>query len=180
MHLPERTADSAVYLVSGQLPLVADLHKRALGTLGSVLRSNSIEREIAKRSILLKGNNSKSWFVCVNKILTQYNLPSTRDLLSTDFTKETWKQTFDKYISTYWYDKIKLEASEKSSLKCLNVQNYQSIHYFLKNAVFNLMAIKKADIKARLMTGTYVLQSNRAKFNQYKIDPTCTLCREEP
>ena len=30
MHLPERTADSAVYLLSGQLPLVADLHKRAL------------------------------------------------------------------------------------------------------------------------------------------------------
>ena len=42
------------------------------------------------------------------------------------------------------------------------------------------MAIKKAGIKARLMTGTYVLQSNRAKFNQYKVDPTCTLCEDEP
>ena len=30
------------------------------------------------------------------------------------------------------------------------------------------------------MTGTYTLQSNRAKFNQYKIDLTCTLCEEEP
>ena len=42
------------------------------------------------------------------------------------------------------------------------------------------MAIKKASIKAKLMTGTYTLQSNRAKFNQYKIDLTCTLCGEEP
>ena len=42
------------------------------------------------------------------------------------------------------------------------------------------MAIKKAGIKARLMIGTYVLQSNRAKFNQYKVDPTCTLCGDEP
>ena len=42
------------------------------------------------------------------------------------------------------------------------------------------MAIKKASIKARVMTCTYVLQSNRAKFNQYKINPTCTLCGEEP
>ena len=30
------------FLWSRQLPLVADLHKRVLGTLGSVLRSNSI------------------------------------------------------------------------------------------------------------------------------------------
>ena len=42
------------------------------------------------------------------------------------------------------------------------------------------MAIKKAGIKARLMTGTYVLQSNRAKFNKYKVDPTCTLCGDGP
>ena len=30
------------------------------------------------------------------------------------------------------------------------------------------------------MTGTYVLQSVRAKFNQYCVDPTCLLCRENP
>ena len=54
------------------------------------------------------------------------------------------------------------------------------------------MAIKKAGIKARLMTGTYVLQSVRAKFNQghsiesiecpwfsqYSVDPTRLLCGE--
>ena len=42
------------------------------------------------------------------------------------------------------------------------------------------MAIKKADIKARLMTGTYVFQSNRAKLNQYSVNPTCLLCGEDP
>ena len=30
------------------------------------------------------------------------------------------------------------------------------------------------------MTGTYVLQSNRAKFNQYSVNPTCLLCGEDP
>ena len=30
------------------------------------------------------------------------------------------------------------------------------------------------------MTGTYVFLSNRAKFNQHKVDPTCTLCGGEP
>ena len=42
------------------------------------------------------------------------------------------------------------------------------------------MAIKKDGIKATLMTGTYVLQSVRAKFSQYSVDPTCLLCGENP
>ena len=42
------------------------------------------------------------------------------------------------------------------------------------------MAIKKAGMKARFMTGTYVLQSNRTKFNQYSVNPTCLLCGEDP
>ena len=67
MHLHERTADAAVYILSGQLPLVADLHKRVLGMLGSVLRSNSIERELAE---LLKDKKSKSWFVCRSNPIT--------------------------------------------------------------------------------------------------------------
>ena len=87
----------------------------------------------------------------------------------------------DKHVSAYWVDKIKLEASEKSSLKFLNTQNYKigEVHYLWKNAGFNLMAIKKAGLKAKLMTGTYVLQSNRAKFNQYSVNPTCLLCGDD-
>ena len=49
----------------------------------------------------------------------------------------------------------------------------------LEKAGFNLMAMKKASSKAKLMTGTYVLQSNRAKFNQYSVDPTCLLCGDD-
>ena len=41
------------------------------------------------------------------------------------------------------------------------------------------MAIMKAGFKAKLMTGTYVLQSNRAKFNQYSVDPACLLCGDD-
>ena len=149
MHLQERTADSAIYLLSGQLPLVADLHKRILGTLGSVLRSSSIEREIAESQILLKDKVSKSWFVYVNSILSEYNFPGTLDRLSTEFSKNAWKQTVDNQINTYWVDKMKLEASEKSSLRFLNTQKYEigEVLYIWKNACFNLMAVKKAGKK---------------------------------
>ena len=79
-------------------------------------------------------------------------------------------------------EKIKLEASEKSSLRILNTstQKYENgeVHLCWKNAGFNLMAIKKAGMKAMLMTGTYEIQSNGAKFNQYSVNPTCLLCAD--
>ena len=37
---------------------------------------------------------------------------------------------------------------------------------------------KKAGIKAKLMTGKYVLQSVCAQFNQCSLDATCLLCGE--
>ena len=134
--------------------------------------------------------------MCAYKLVPCYRLNSTTGIpysvIGCDqfinwpmrkFPKKTekWKQTVDKHVSAYWVDKIKLEANEKSSLKVLNTQNYKigEVHYLWKNAGINLMAIKKAGFKAKLMTGTYVLQSNRAKFNQYSVDPTCLLCGDD-
>ena len=172
----------AVYILSGQLPLVADLHKRVLSTLGSVLRSNSMRGNLQNAKFYSKTKKKeKSCCVYVGPILSQFNLPSTINLLNTEISKEAWKQTVYKHVSAYWVDKIKFEASEKSSFTFLNTQNYKigEVHYLWKNAGFNLMAIKKAGFKAKLMTGTYVLQSNRAKFNQYSVDPTCLLCGDD-
>ena len=39
--------------------------------------------------------------------------------------------------------------------------------------------VRRAEIKARLLTGTYTLQSNRAKFNQYNVSPICKLCKKK-
>ena len=50
--------------------------------------------------------------------------------------------------------------SDKSSLRFLNTEKYEIGEVFYcvwKNAGFNPMAIKKVDIKTRLITGTYML-----------------------
>jgi hypothetical protein len=44
----------------------------------------------------------------------------------------------------------------------------------------NPIDVEKAAIKARILTGTYTLQSNQAKCNQHDVDPTCLLCKEGP
>ena len=44
----------------------------------------------------------------------------------------------------------------------------------------NILDNKRAQLKCKLLTGTYILQGNRAAFNQYTVDPTCKLCGEAP
>ncbi|KAH3739502.1 hypothetical protein DPMN_046154 [Dreissena polymorpha] len=36
--------------------------------------------------------------------------------------------------------------------------------------------VRKAEIKARVITGTYILQTNTAQYNKVKVSPTCLMC----
>ena len=38
------------------------------------------------------------------------------------------------------------------------------------------MEITHIAVKLKILTGTYILQSNRAAFNKHQVDPTCVLC----
>ena len=35
-------------------------------------------------------------------------------------------------------------------------------------------------LKSKLLTETYILQRNRAVFNQFQVNPTCRLCKADP
>ena len=64
--LPDRTADSAIFLLLGALPLQATIESRMLNLYGSICRSSSVERKIAKfaiRQLATKTMKSKSWFI---------------------------------------------------------------------------------------------------------------------
>ena len=41
----------------------------------------------------------------------------------------------------------------------------------------NKSTIEFAEVKARILTNTYTLQSNRAKYNQHRVNDTCQLCK---
>ena len=41
------------------------------------------------------------------------------------------------------------------------------------------MDVKKAEVKARLLTGTYMLKETKAKFSRNTDTPLCELCCEE-
>ena len=81
-------------------------------------------------------------------------------------------------VGNYWKNWICNEASQKNSLKYLNISNYapKQVHPIWSSTKFDPVAVRKASVKAKLLLGVYTLQTNKAQFNQYKVKMTCPLC----
>ena len=83
----------------------------------------------------------------------------------------------EEHHMTEWYN----EVEDKTSLKYLTLQkhpnrNSDPIWHTVPN---NTRAVMKANIKAKIITGTYTLQANRARFSQHSVSPTCLLCKND-
>ena len=106
----------------------------------------------------------------VNKVLRQCGLPSTMDLLDVSYTKAQWRDMYVQAVDRYWTGKILAEAAEKSSLKSMNTQKYSigQVQLVWCDAGHDIMSVQKAGWKARLMTGTYMLQATRARLTSIR------------
>ena len=79
LHLPERVASSAMYILSGQLPVEAKIHKRRLTLYGNIVRKECVEKDLARRQSAVKDSTSKSWFIALREILYKYGLPTAQE-----------------------------------------------------------------------------------------------------
>ena len=176
--VPDTTADPAVYVLTGTITVVGVIHKCVLSLFGSVCRldENSTERKLAERQFV-KDSKSHSWYIAIKKFLLKYDLPGPLELLNNPPTKFAWKRRVSKQINNYWVGFIKHRASLSASLQHLVVDNYVcgKTPYLLKSCR-NAKEIHRVHTKLKLATGTYILQTNRASFNQNMVDPTCLLC----
>ena len=181
-HLPEKTANEAVYLLLGALPIRARIELNQLTLFLMTITGSTIESKIAERQLAMKDLSSKSWFMSVCKTLIKYSLPSAHDLICDPPSKAVWKHQINTSVQEYWNEKLRQDAASKSSLKYLNINACQigSTHPSWDTVESNQRDVYRATIKAKLLTGTYNLQGNRARFNQFNIDPTCLLCEGEP
>ena len=126
-HLPDRVADSATYLMLGELPIEAEIHKRIFGTFGNIIRSyGSVEYELAWRQLSLKSDKSHSWFIMVKTLLELYELPSVYDLLQSPPGKYSWKNLVKNTVNRYWNLKLQDDARQKSSLKFLDIDSLKA------------------------------------------------------
>ena len=178
--VPDTTADPAVYILTGTIPLEGVIHKRALSLFGNICRldDTSIEVQLAERQLTVKDDRSHSWYIAVKNIMRKYGLPEPLDLLQCPQSKVAWKHRVNKHINNYWVRFVKERASLYPSVQYLAVDNYASgrSHHLLKSCK-NARETTRVHTKLKLATGTYILQTNRASFNQNMVDPTCLLCK---
>ena len=78
LSLPETVADPAVYVLSGAAPIECVIHKRALTLYGNICRlsEDTVEKQLARRQLSVKGYRGSSWFVEIRKLLFKYGLTS--------------------------------------------------------------------------------------------------------
>ena len=79
--LPERTATAAVYLLLGALPVEAEIHKKQLSLLHSILDSDNRRiKEVLHGQIAVNFDNKDSFFYRILKVLELYELPDIASL----------------------------------------------------------------------------------------------------
>ena len=126
----------------------------------------------------VKDSSSNSWFIHCNQILHKYKLPNIYNLKhstkSKDALKEKIKHKVDNYVHQSWVE----EGNSKSTLAYLNLHDcfVGKVHSCWKSVSHNTRDVRRAIIKVKILTGTYILQYNKAKFNQYDVSPICCLC----
>ena len=108
-----------------------------------------------------------------------YKLAHLIDVMESTTSKEAWRNVVDEAIHKLWKELIEKEAESKSSICFLNKSFISRKSHLIWGATSTCpWDVRWAMIKARLLSGSYILQCNRAIFNQTH-NTTCPLCRAE-
>lgn len=178
--LPQRTSTSAVLMLLGALPFEAELHKRRLSLAFSVFHSENISLKLlVQRQLACSHDIENSFFYELSMILQKYELPSLCELYCSNFTKLQWKQKCVKAVNSFWTKELISDIKTKKTLKYLSVQNLRigSTHLVWRTVESSVADVRKAVVKARILTGTYILQKNRQTFSNGTVDAVCRHCR---
>ena len=117
---------------------------------------------------------------CEENTYLKYNLPDPETLLENPVEKLNWKKTFNTAIKEFWISHIVSQSRLYSSLKYLS-KTYivGKRHPAVKPCLKSDRDIPRIPVKNKVLTGTYILQANRVKFNQNEVNPVCQLCKED-
>ncbi|CAG2193476.1 unnamed protein product [Mytilus edulis] len=84
MSLPICTPDPSIYILSGFLPIEAQIDQKALILFNNICRqdNSNLEKKLAIRQLTVKDQSSNSWFISIKKMIFKYGLPSPLQLLN--------------------------------------------------------------------------------------------------
>ena len=119
----------------------------------------------------------------VLRVAEKYNIqPAVIGALSNPWTKDTWKEFTRQAVGSHWMAELVSGAECKSSLQYLDLTDIRpnAAHHLWPRGGSSSGKRVAASFRAKLISGSYILQTNRARFNQNKVNPTCPLCKSAP
>ena len=125
-----------------------------------------MEKEIAVLQLAMKCSSELSWFNNIKELLKKYNLPSPSQKKKKK-KKTRWKKlvysAINSAVETQWREDIKT----KSSLRYINPDSVSvgTAHHVWTSVHDTFHDSRRAQLKCRLLTGTYTQQSN--------VQPVC-------
>ena len=141
------------------------------------LAKNKTILDLIVRQLATKTQDSHSWVISTQKLLHKYQLPNFMEIFDSDLEKTQWKEDVKKAVFQHWKKEIETEAQEKSTLQFLNPLFNGKAHSIWSSTTHDSRDVRRANVKVRMLTGTYILQATKAAFNQTRIT-TCPLCNE--
>ena len=125
-------AEITVNILTGILPIEAQLHIRALGLFNNICNQleSSIEKSLARRQLLIKNNESASWFIAIKHMLRKYDLKEVSWYLDNLVKKTIVKKT----VYSHWSGSIIQLLPLYKGLNFLTVENLKTgmIHALFK------------------------------------------------
>ena len=114
----------------------------------------------------------------IRKICIKYDITDPYTYLENPLPKSQWKSLITKHVHQYWKNAIEENMLLYTSLKYLDSNyNIGRIHPLLKSQSANIQDIRRIPTRLKIVTGTYILQTNRAVYSTHLISATCNLCR---
>ena len=150
--------------------------------LNSVINNdNECLKGLVQRQLACSFNIKNSFFFIVSNILEKYGLPSLSQLVCSAYSKLQWKHIYVKSVNKFWSRQLINEIKTKKTLKYLPVDNLRigSTHLVWRSLDSTVSDVRKGITKARILTGTYLLQKNGHSFSGGAVDPVCRHCRLE-
>ena len=183
LSVPQNTSDTAIYILSGLIPIQEQIQWKALTLFNNICRQDesSIERQLAVRQLTVKETCSASWFIALRDMLYKYELPPPLKLLENPPENLQWKRTVKAAVYAYSPKQMKQDIPLYASLRYFNDRNYIPgiCHSTLVVKGYPIRETQKLSVKLKLLTDTYFLQSKSVKFSETEKSSLCKLCNTE-
>jgi hypothetical protein len=117
LSLPMSCPDPAVYILTGILPIAAQIHFKALTFFKNICHQGekNTEKKLARKLTVIE-ESSNSWFICVNKILRKYDLKEAYNYLDNPIKYSRWISLVKSRVNDHWC--TQLRALHNSTKGC--------------------------------------------------------------